>query len=44
MFPLLCAQHIYTIFMLFCKDDNVLSNYFFQKVIIDLYRHVVLWF
>lgn len=34
----------YTIFMLSCKDGNGLSNYFLQKVVINLYHHVVLWY
>lgn len=42
MFPLLSTTP-YTIFTLFCKDDNVLSNYVFKKVIIDFYHNVILW-
>lgn len=41
MFPLLSTPP-YTFFTLFWKDDNVLSNYVFKKVIIDLYHNVIL--
>lgn len=42
MFPLVSTTPD-TIFTLFCKDNNVLSNYVFKKVIIDLYHNVILW-
>lgn len=43
MLRMLCTTP-YTIFMLSCKDGNGLSNYFLQKVVINLYHHVVLWY